>query len=510
MALKYSSSCNIGGAFLSSLDLRGSKRGPLTAEVAKVLVSKVVLGEDIEATKYERIILSTWALSEDSVAEIVAALPFLPNLTSFVLADIIAGRPEAEGLSVYRALCSALTSTSSPSGDQTPICDRIVELDLSDNAVGTKGVEACRPLLQQLPSLKRLFFCNCGISAEAARTITDYLVQGKRSKVVTTTPGSDSSSSDNVSKNEGNESINDGGLNLEVLHFDNNMSGGAGAAALGDLISASPKLLDFKYTSSRGDRSGVEALCAAIATARNLQKLDLHDNIFAEPLGLALGSSLSGLRNLVHLDLGDTLLRDDGVLGLASGLLNGCALSLEHLDLSCNEITNKGAVAVAKCVTGLKRLRVLMLQENEFEDKGVKLIAKALKLRNSDGGSANVVSQQTDEEDEDKRRLAQQNVDVIQLVSEEDPLEHIDLSSNMISSSSAVAVTRSCVSSKLKKLKVLKLSGNDDVSLACAQRIGAILLAGGIGSIEEEVFIGELDEFEEGDDDGEEEEEDGE
>jgi len=499
MALKYSSSFSPSEkkeGFLS-LDFRGSIRGPLTAEAAKQLVSKVVLGEDKDAAKYERIILSTWALSEDSVAEIVAALPNLPNLTSFVLADIIAGRPEAEGLSVYRALCSALTTSKSPS--ENPICDRIEELDLSDNAVGTKGVEACRPLLQQLPSLKRLFFCNCGISAEAARTITDYLVQGKRSKTANIGVVGEG---DEVS----NGSNNKEGLNLEVLHFDNNMSGGAGAAALGDLISASPKLLDFKYTSSRGDRTGVDALCVALSSARNLRKLDLHDNIFAEPLGLALGSSLSsGLCNLVHLDLGDTLLRDEGVSGLASGLLSGCALSLEHLDLSCNEISKKGAAAVGKCLSGLKRLRVVMLQENEFEDNGAKLIAKALKLR-SIGGVGIFEAQQAEGEEEKRGLIQQVNTDEL-LQLGDDHLEQIDLSSNMISSSGAIAVTRSCVSSKLKKLKALKFAGNDDVSLSCAHRISAILLAGGIGSVEEEVFIGELDEFEEAGEEEEEEEE---
>ena len=498
MALKYSSSFSPsekeGGGFLS-LDFRGSVRGPLTAQAAKQLVSKVILGEDKDAAKYERIILSTWALSEDSVAEIVGALPNLPNLTSFVLADIIAGRPEAEGLSVYRALCSALTTSKSPS--ENPICDRIEELDLSDNAVGTKGVEACRPLLQQLPSLKRLFFCNCGISAEAARTITDYLVQGKRSKTAKIDVVG-------VGDEASNGSNNKEGLNLEVLHFDNNMSGGAGAAALGDLISASPKLLDFKYTSSRGDRTGVDALCVALSSARNLRKLDLHDNIFAEPLGLALGSSLSsGLRNLVHLDLGDTLLRDEGVAGLASGLLSGCALSLEHLDLSCNEISDKGAAAIGKCLSGLKRLRVLMLQENELEDNGAKLISKALKLRGIGGGVGNFEAQQIEGEEEKRGLIQHVNADELQLG--DDHLEQIDLSSNMISSSGAIAVTRSCVSSKLKKLKALKFAGNDDISLSCAHRISAILLAGGIGSVEEEVFIGELDEFEET---GEEEEED--
>jgi hypothetical protein len=77
----------------------------------------------------------------------------------------------------------------------------------------------------------------------------------------------------------------------------------------------------------------------------------------------------------------------------------------------------------------------------------------------------------------------------------------------MISSSGALALTRACLKAKLKKLRILKLSGNDEVSLSCVHRLEAILQTGGIGSVEELVYFGEQDEFEEGDDEEEIEEE---
>jgi hypothetical protein len=45
-------------------------------------------------------VLSTWALGEDAARELARAIACLPRLRSAVLADIIAGRPEAEGLAV--------------------------------------------------------------------------------------------------------------------------------------------------------------------------------------------------------------------------------------------------------------------------------------------------------------------------------------------------------------------------------------------------------------------------
>jgi Ran GTPase-activating protein 1 len=499
MALKYSSSSTFLPVFSGpTFDLRGNLRGSLTKEAAKKLVSSVVLEEDKNAILYERIILSTWALSEDAVIEIAASFCKLPKLKSLILADIIAGRPEAEGLSVYRALCLALTSSLSP--NEEPICNRIEELDLSDNAVGTKGVEACKSLLEHMPSLKRLFFCNCGISAEAARTITDYLIQGKKKEkknvdVVEKQQATEEVAVGGETRDEQKGDIVDNSLVLEVIHFDNNMSGGAGAIAIADLISASPKLIDFKYTSSRGDRTGVDALCSALGKAKSLIRLDLHDNIFAEPLGLALGSALSRLNTLVHLDLGDTLLRDEGVSTLISGLLQGgCVNSIEYIDLSCNEISNKGASSVANCLSKLKHLRFMFLQENEFEDKGAKIIAKGIRSRGRLFEQGDV-SLQTD----DRNKL--------EFLPIMDRFEQIDFSSNMISSSGALALTRACLKAKLKKLRILKLSGNDEVSLSCVHRLEAILQTGGIGSVEELVYFGEQDEFEEGDDEEEIEEE---
>ena len=98
-------------------------------------------------------------------AEVFAgAIRLLPNLKSAILADIIAGRPEAEGLRVYEVLAAALRDK------------HLTEIDLSDNAVGPKGVHACRELLTNQEHLEKLYFCNCGISKEAAASIAELLL----------------------------------------------------------------------------------------------------------------------------------------------------------------------------------------------------------------------------------------------------------------------------------------------------------------------------------------------
>ncbi len=121
---------------------------------------------------YEKIILSTWAFSVEAAEIVAATISRLGGLKSAILADIIAGRPEAEGLRVYEVLGSALKDRD------------LVEIDLSDNAVGPKGVRACSELLSSQASLEKLYFCNCGISAEAAVSIAELVMYRTPTKYV--------------------------------------------------------------------------------------------------------------------------------------------------------------------------------------------------------------------------------------------------------------------------------------------------------------------------------------
>jgi Ran GTPase-activating protein (RanGAP) involved in mRNA processing and transport len=460
---------------LATLDLRGP-RGALSGEAAARLVAHVVEAPPDDgngagdggggaaisaATAYERLVLSTWALGEDSARELARAVARLPRLRSAVLADIIAGRPEAEGLAVYRALAAALTGGGRAA--------RLEELDLSDNAVGTKGVAALRPLLEQVPNLRRLFFCNCGVSAEAARSIADCLL-GLGREGTDTAPAAASASAAAATTTTATATA------LRLLHFDNNMSGGAGAVAVAAIVASSPELRDLRFSSSRGAREGGEALARALAGTPRLQRLDLHDNLFAEPLGVALGAALAGgrLAALTHLDVSDVLLRDAGAAALAAGLVRGCAPALRMLDVSVNELTAEGGRALARCARRLARLRVLRAGENELGDEGALAMARAL------GRRAHF-----------RRRLgareAQQKLEQGEGEGEEEePLEELDLSEVMLSDAGAVALAPACAAARAPRLRRLGLGGNDDVTARGLRRVRALLPAGvDLGDVEE-------------------------
>lgn len=113
-----------GGHSGKTWDIRGG-RGALSAERARELAAPILVGGD---TSMVRVVLSTWALSAGSAAVVAEALLALPGLTAVDASDIVAGRPEAEALEVYRVLSDAFAALPG-----------LAELDLSDNAFGPKA-----------------------------------------------------------------------------------------------------------------------------------------------------------------------------------------------------------------------------------------------------------------------------------------------------------------------------------------------------------------------------------
>ena len=93
------------------------------------------------------------------------------------LADIIASRMEEEGLEVLQILSNAFQTS------------RLIEVDLSDNAMGSKGVTACEMVLGGIPvatSLQKLSLCNNGLSEstmeEVAELLTTTSTRGEESQ----------------------------------------------------------------------------------------------------------------------------------------------------------------------------------------------------------------------------------------------------------------------------------------------------------------------------------------
>lgn len=310
-------------------DLSGGRRSFIDAEEAEELLKP--LRE--HGNSYTKICFSNRSFGLDAahVAEPIL-LSLKDQLTEVDLSDFIAGRPEAEALEVMNIFSSALEGCT------------LRYLNLSNNAMGEKGVRAFGSLLSSQNSLEELYLMNDGISEEAARAVSELIPSTEK---------------------------------LRVLQFHNNMTGDEGAVAISEIVKRSPVLEDFRCSSTRVDSEGGIALAEALRTCTCLKKLDLRDNMFGVEAGMALSKTLSAFADLTEIYLSYLNLEDEGAEALANALKES-APSLEVLDIAGNDITTKSAASLAACIAAKQFLTRLNLAENELKDEGAILIGKAL------------------------------------------------------------------------------------------------------------------------------------
>ncbi|KAJ7972795.1 RAN GTPase-activating protein 2 [Quillaja saponaria] len=309
-------------------DISGGRRDFIEAEEAEELL-KPLWGPN----SYTKICFSNRSFGLDAahVAESIL-LSVKDQLTEVDLSDFVAGRPEAEALEVMNIFSSALEGCA------------LRYLNLSNNAMGEKGVRAFESLLKSQNNLEELYLMNDGISEEAAKAVCELIPSTER---------------------------------LRVLHFHNNMTGDEGAIAISQIVKRSPALEDFRCSSTRVGADGGIALAEALGTCTHLKKLDLRDNMFGLEAGVALSKSISAFADLREVYLSYLNLEDGGAEALATALKES-APSLEVLDMSGNDITAKGAASLAACISAKQFLTKLSLSENELKDEGAILICKAL------------------------------------------------------------------------------------------------------------------------------------
>ncbi|KZV37964.1 RAN GTPase-activating protein 2 [Dorcoceras hygrometricum] len=294
--------------------------------------AQTLLGPLKEPNFYTKICFSnrSFGLAAAHVAGPILAL-IKKQLKTVDLSDFVAGRPEAEALEVMKIFSEALEGS------------QLTYLNLSDNALGEKGVRAFSLLLLSQSCLEELYLINDGISEEAARAVCELLPSTEK---------------------------------LRVLHFHNNMTGDEGAIAISEILKRCPLLEDFRCSSTRVGSEGGVALTEALVKCNNLKKLDIRDNMFGVEVGIKLSEAVRNKENLIEIYLSYLNLEDDGAIALANAL-EVAAPSLEVLEMAGNDISAKAAQSIAACIASKKAIVKLNLSENNLKDDGAILISKA-------------------------------------------------------------------------------------------------------------------------------------
>nr|BAT22736.1 Ran GTPase-activating protein [Allium cepa]BAT22737.1 Ran GTPase-activating protein [Allium cepa] len=310
-------------------DISQGKRSFIEAEEAKELLTPLTE----KGNGYSKIIFSnrSFGIEAAKLAEpILASLK--DQLKEVDISDFVAGRPEDEALEVMRIFSSALEGCI------------LNYLNLSDNALGEKGVRAFGSLLKSQHNLEELYLMNDGISEEVAKALTELI------------PSTDK---------------------IKVLHFHNNMTGDEGAISIAELLKSSPLLENFRCSSTRVGSEGGIALVEALKGCEHLKKLDLRDNMFGVEAGLALSKTLEKLNDISELYLSYLNLEDKGAIAVLEAIEKYLP-KIEVLEMAGNDITVKASKALASCISSKKMLKKLVLSENELKDEGAVRIATAL------------------------------------------------------------------------------------------------------------------------------------
>ncbi|KAK4780274.1 hypothetical protein SAY87_016380 [Trapa incisa] len=310
-------------------DISEGRRAFIDAKEAEEILKPL----KVHGNSYKRICFSNRSFGIDAARVAGPILASVKNqLNELDLSDFIAGRPETEALEVMNIFSSALEGCV------------LRYLNLSNNALGEKGVRAFGPLIKSQYDLQELYLMNDGISEEAAKAVCELLPSTER---------------------------------LRILHLHNNMTGDEGAIAISKIVKRSPFLMDFRCPSIRVGSEGGIALAEALKSCTQMKRLDLRDNMFGVEAGLALSKTIPVFLDLTEIYLSYLNLEDEGAESLADALKES-APSLEVLEMAGNDITAGGARVLASCIGSKQFLTKLNLSENELKDEGAILIGKAL------------------------------------------------------------------------------------------------------------------------------------
>jgi Ran GTPase-activating protein 1 len=351
----------------------------------------------------------------------------LASVTTANLSDMIASRMEEEGLAVLGEFSSVVSE----------LCPSLTSLDLSDNAMGSKGVTACESLFTSLPYLSEVKLQNNGLAEHTMDQVVELMIKEAASDA-----DADGSSSSNIASR------------LRSIHFFNNMSGAGGCAAFAKLLAlCSPDLLTtIRFSGTRADRPGTLAVVKAMhqhmlpasgsnsTQTWNVTHLDLADNAFGcDEGGDVLASVLERCPCLNYLNIRDCCLDSPEMMTKICQALITSGCPLEFLDVSGNDITystvtdKRGlALLLTKKASSLQTLNV---EENELTSRGVahlaKVVGNLISTSAASASSSNVV------------------------------LSHINMATNMCGSSGAKAWTELKIGGKCPStLGKLNLDGN--------------------------------------------------
>ncbi|KAL8660714.1 MAG: hypothetical protein Q9168_008433, partial [Polycauliona sp. 1 TL-2023] len=294
----------------------------------------------------------------------------------------------------------------------------LTTIDLSDNAFGLKTQSPLIDFLSKHVPLRHLILNNNGLGPEAGSNIANALSTLADKKA-------------EAGVNEGHNAVKGTHIpHLETLICGRNRLESGSMPSWTLALQKHPHLKTVKMVQNGIRQAGIRTLLLeGLKNCKELEVLDLQDNTFVEIGAEALASVLPLWTKLRELGVGDSLMgRKKGMSKLCAALSQGSNTELRVLRLQYNEIDSKGVARLLKVVEDgkLPNLRRVELNGNKFaeEDAGVERLRSLLSNRktqshekgeNADGEAegewglddfSDLEEEDSDAEDEEEEALA--------------------------------------------------------------------------------------------------------
>lgn len=172
---------------------------------------------------------------------------------------------------------------------------------------------------------------------------------------------------------------------LSALRMSGNRASVFGGAEVALLLSVNPRIQELELARASIGYHGAESFAKYLSHC-HLTSLDLSDNNMGDKGVTSIAQSLSGNFTVQRLEIAGNAITDEGANAVAR-LLNRMSQrsplekQLKHLGLQRNKIGAKGASEIAEALTVGCGIEILDFRANFIKDEGASALAQALKAK---------------------------------------------------------------------------------------------------------------------------------
>ncbi|KAI6190391.1 hypothetical protein M3Y97_00112600 [Aphelenchoides bicaudatus] len=287
------------------------------------------------------LIMSGNTLGIEASEPISEALSKVNSLKRAIFADMFTGRLKTEIPNVLKNISNAIIA----GGNQ------LIQLDLSDNALGPSAIPGIEEFLASRPcyTLEILNLVNCGLGS-AGITVANRLIECKA----------------NAERD---------GANFELKEFTagRNRLEDAGATAMAAAFRQLGTLEQIELPQNGIRVGGIAELARSkyylydhrrIGTSQNLKVLNLNDNTFTARGARVMARAIRNIESCLEVvDFGDCLCRA-GAIEIIEALADNHSETIQVIDLSGNELTPDQACTIIDICSEMQAIQHLKLGLN--------------------------------------------------------------------------------------------------------------------------------------------------